>query len=190
VLERVEAELVQERSQRDMRVVRHGVPQRQRPIRRQFAHQPVGQRLDGIVLILLRLGLAADGDDGALHGRCGRQAAIVPITIGLRFAIAVHGNRRLVFGPDIAAIDRKAAVCIDADEDARTDDLGRIEDARPGLEGGERRLDFAKARIRLLGQLVGVLVLGFELGVLPCNASIVACSSAVRSVGVPSSSRR
>ena len=57
VLEGVEAELVQERRHRDMRVVRHGVPQRQRPMGGQLAHQPVGQRLDGIVLVLLRLGL-------------------------------------------------------------------------------------------------------------------------------------
>ena len=72
VLEGVEAELVQERRHRDMRVVRHSLPQRQRPVRGQLAHQPVGQRLDGIVLVLLRLGLAADRDDGALDGGCRR----------------------------------------------------------------------------------------------------------------------
>ena len=54
VLEGVEAELVQERRHRDMRVVRHGLPQRQRPVRGQLAHQPVRERLDGIVLVLLR----------------------------------------------------------------------------------------------------------------------------------------
>ena len=39
-----------------------------------------------------------------------RFAAVVLIDIGLRFAVAVHGSRRLVFGPDISAIDGKAAV--------------------------------------------------------------------------------
>ena len=93
-----------------MRVVRHRVPQRQRPVRRQLADEPIGQRLDDIVLVLLRLGLAADGDDGALHRGRGWFAAVVLIDIGLRFAVAVHGSRRLVFGPDIAAIDGEAAV--------------------------------------------------------------------------------
>jgi len=68
VLEGVEAELVRERRQRNLRVVRHSLPQRQRPVRGQLAHQPVGQWLEGIVVVLFRVCLAADRDDGALAG--------------------------------------------------------------------------------------------------------------------------
>ena len=107
VLEGVEAELVQQRRHRDMRVVRHRVPQRERAIRRQLADEPIGQRLDDVVLVLLRLGLAADRDDGALDRGRGRFAAVVLIAIGLRFAVAVHGSRRLVLGPDISRDRRR-----------------------------------------------------------------------------------
>lgn len=51
----------------------------------------------------------------------------------------------------------------DADEDAGTDDVGRIEEARPGFEGVERGFDLAKPLVDLVGQLVGLLVLCFEL---------------------------
>jgi hypothetical protein len=77
VLEGVEAELVQERRQRNLRVVRHGRPQRQRPVRGQLAHQPVGQWLDGIVLVLFRVSLAADRDDGALGSERARSGGAV-----------------------------------------------------------------------------------------------------------------
>ena len=82
-----------------------------------------------------------------------------------RIAFAVNRNRRLVFGPDIAAIDGQVAVRVDADEDAGAGDLGRIVGDRPIFEGGQRRLDFAETLVHLFGQFVGVLVFGFELGV-------------------------
>ena len=73
--EGVEAELVQQRRHGDMRIVRDGVAQRQRAMGGQLRHQPIGQRLDGVVVIVFRFGcLAADGDDGAMDGRRGGSA--------------------------------------------------------------------------------------------------------------------
>src|ERR1700730_11244266 len=66
----------------------------------------------------------------------------------------------------IAAIDGKATVGADADERTGARDLGRIVADRAILEGGERRLDLAEARIHRVGQFLGVLIFGFELGVL------------------------
>jgi hypothetical protein len=63
---------VQQRRHRDMRIVGERVAQRERAMGGQFDHQPLGQRLDDVVLVLLRLGrLAADGDDGALDAAPG-----------------------------------------------------------------------------------------------------------------------
>ena len=148
-----------------------------------------GERLDGIVLVLLRLGsLAADRDDGALDGGCRRLSGIA---VGLWAAIDVHGGWRLVLGPDVAAIDRELAIRVDADEDAGAGDLGGVVADRPILEGGERRLDFAEARDRprrAVRRRSRIRLRAWRTR--PSSASIVACSSAVRSVGVPSSSRR
>jgi hypothetical protein len=106
VLECVEAELVQQRRHRDMRIVRHHVPQRERAIGRQLAHQPIRKRLEGIVLVLLGFGLAADRDDGALDRGRGRFAAWSCVAAAFGLAIGTRGCWRLVFGPDVAAIDR------------------------------------------------------------------------------------
>ena len=156
---------MQESRHRDMRVVSHGIPERQRPMRGQLADEPVGQGLDDVVVVLLRFGLATDGDDGALDDRHGRIGAVGRIRSDSAIAFAVNRNRRFVFGPDIAAIDGQVAIRVDADEDASADDLGRIVDYRPIFEGSQRRLDFAETLIHLFGQFVGVLVFGFELGV-------------------------
>ena len=58
MLEGVEAELVQQRRHGDVRVVRHGVSQRERAMRGQLAHQPIRQRPDRVVLVLIVLGSA------------------------------------------------------------------------------------------------------------------------------------
>ena len=71
-------------------------------------------------------------------------------------------DRRLILRPHEAAIDQQATVAIDADEGAGAGDLGRIEDMRPVVEGGQRFLDLAEANIHLVRQLVGILILGFE----------------------------
>ena len=70
-----------------------------------------------------------------------------------------------VLRPDIAAVDRQAAVGADADEDAGSVDLGGIVGPRPILESGKRGLDLAEPRIHFVGQFVGALVFGFEPGV-------------------------
>jgi len=73
VLEGIKAELVQQHRQGDLRVVRHRIPQRQGAVGRQLADQPLRQRLDDVVSIVVIIQLAAaDGDDGALHIRSGR----------------------------------------------------------------------------------------------------------------------
>ncbi len=73
---------------------------------------------------------------------------------------------RLVLRPDIAAVDREPSFGIDADEDAGAGDLGRIVDHGPVFERHQCRFDLAETLIDLVGQFVGVLVVGFELGLL------------------------
>ena len=166
MLESVQAEFVQQRRHRDMRVVRHRIPQRQRAIGGQLAQQAVRQRLDGILLVFLGLGLAADRDDGTLDGRRGSLAATVRIAVAAGFAVRIRAGRCLILRTDVPAIDREAAIRIDADEDTGASDLGEIVADRPILEGGEHRFDLAETSIDVVGKLVGVLVLHFELGVL------------------------
>jgi hypothetical protein len=138
----------------------------QRPIRGQLADEPIRQRLNGVVLILLRLGLTTDRDDRALDIRRGQFVAFARTAVGLSLAIAANADGRLVFRPDVAAIDRKPAIRVDADEHAGAADLSRIIADRTVLEGGERRFDFAETSIDFVRQLIGVLVFGLELGVL------------------------
>jgi hypothetical protein len=75
-------------------------------VRGQFHHQPIGQRPDGVVVILLRLvRLAADGDDGSLYGGCGGLDAVLAGGPGLATGrLAVIDGRRFVLGPNVAAI--------------------------------------------------------------------------------------
>ena len=53
----------------------------QSSVRRQLAKQPIGERLHGIFLVLLGLGLIADRDGRALNGRRGRIAAACRIAL-------------------------------------------------------------------------------------------------------------
>lgn len=55
---------------------------------------------------------------------------------------------------------------IDTDEDASPGDLSRIVNHRPVFERDQCRLDFAETLIDLIGQLVGILIIGFKLGLL------------------------
>ena len=81
--EDVEAELVQHGLERDGGRVRQLVAQRQRPLRGQLGHEAIRERLQVLVVLILRSGdLPADGDDGALnHGRVG-ISAIAPAVAG------------------------------------------------------------------------------------------------------------
>ena len=60
----------------DMRVLRQRVPQRERTVGRELRHQPIGQRLDRVVVAVFRLGVRTHVDDRALH--CRRRAARTP----------------------------------------------------------------------------------------------------------------
>ena len=59
LIEGVDTELVQKRCHRDLRMASDGIAQRQRAMRGQFHHEPVGQRPDGIVVVLLVRSLPA-----------------------------------------------------------------------------------------------------------------------------------
>lgn len=159
----VETQLLQKRRQRHLRIYCNGVAQRQRAVRGQFAEQSIGERFDGIIPVLLGFGLAADRDDRALDCWRGRLAAGVRIVAALAFAIGFRTGGGLVLRPDIAAVDRQAAVGADADKDAGANNLGGIVGPRPVLEGDERGLDLAEPRVDFIGQLVGAFVFGFEL---------------------------
>jgi hypothetical protein len=130
-------------------------------------HQPLGQRLDGVVFIVLfgAGGLAADGDDSALSGRGRGSIVAAGFSIGLSVA-AVDGDGRLVLRPHIAAIDHDLAVAVHADEDAGARDVGGIVDDGTFLEGFKRLLDLAQALVDLVRQLVGAVILRFEPVVL------------------------
>ena len=54
VVEQLEAERVQRRQERDLRVLAQRIPQRQGSMRRQLRQQPVGQRLDAVLFLRLR----------------------------------------------------------------------------------------------------------------------------------------
>ena len=188
VLEGVEAELVQQRRHGDMRIVRHGIPQRQRAMRGQFADEPVRQRLDGVVFVLLRLGLATDGDDGALHGGRGRFAAFLVSPFG--FAASPSAVPALHLRAGQSRDRRKGCRRLDADEHAGAGDLGRIvADGRSSKAASAASISPRRASTSS-GSSSASSYSASSLAYSACRASIVACSSAVRSVGVPSSSRR
>ncbi|MBW5440535.1 hypothetical protein FXB41_38950 [Bradyrhizobium canariense] len=75
-------------------------------------------------------------------------------------------RRHLVLWPDVTPVHGEASFGIDADEDTSSDDLHRFVKHRPVFERRQRRLDFAETLIDLVGQLVGILVIGFKLGLL------------------------
>src|SRR5712664_1631595 len=83
------------------------IPQRQGPVCGEFAQQTVGQRLDGVVFILLRFGLAADGDHRAVDHRRRALSVVTSIAVVLGLTVDVRGGGRFILGPDIAAIDAK-----------------------------------------------------------------------------------
>lgn len=125
---------------------------------RQLGDEAIGQRLDRIVLIVLRLGrLATYRDDGTLHDQFSRIAA------DFHAIPALRGDRRFVLGSDIAAIDVEAAVMGDTDEHASTADINGLVADRSRVKGGERRLDLAEALVDLVRQLTGALIFSLEL---------------------------
>ena len=158
---------MQDRLEGDMRIVRHGVSQRQGPMGGQLGHQTIRKRTDRLVLLGgLRVGAGrrtADGDDGPLHGALRAGDRHLAAAFGL--ATRDRFNRRLVLGPDEAALDAQRALAVDADEDAGTGDLGRIVADGPVFECRHGGLDLAEALIDLVRQFVGLGILRLK-GVL------------------------
>ena len=91
-MEGVNAELVQKRGHRNMRVGRDRVLQRQRPVRGQLSHEPIGQGADGIILFLLGSLLCASAWN---------MAALIAFRVvqGLGGG-ALQGTVQTIAGPD------------------------------------------------------------------------------------------
>ena len=134
-------------------------------MRCQLSDQPIRQRFCRVLIIFFGIRSAASHrDDRALDGRTSRLP-LDRLCIGALPDIRI-GCRHVVLRPDVTPIRREAAFGIDADEDASADDLGRIVNHRPVFERDQCRLDFAETLIDLSGQLVGILIIGFKLGLL------------------------
>jgi hypothetical protein len=97
-----------------------------------------------------------------------RQAQ--PFTIGESDRFGLDDARCLIVRPHVATAVRQQTLRIDADEDARADDLGGIEE-RPSLEDGPRHLDFSATLIDPVRQFVGVLVILLNLDVFGVEGS-------------------
>ena len=77
-----------------------------------------------------------------------------------------RNERRFILRSDIAPVHREPSFGIDADEDAGTDDVGRLKDHRSVFERHQCRFDLAEALIDVVGQFICVLVVKFQLGLL------------------------
>ena len=158
---------MQDRLEGGMRIVRHGVSQREGPMGGQLGHQTIRKRTDRLVLFgRFRVGAGrrtADGDDGPLHGALRASDRHLAAAFGL--ATRDRFNRRLVLEPDEAALDAQRALAVDADEDAGAGDLGRIIADGPIFECRHGGLDLAEAPIDLVRQFVGLGILRLK-GVL------------------------
>ncbi len=148
-IERRQHEVVQHRHKSNRRIGCQSIAQCQGSVCSQLGDEPIRQRLDRVVLLFVRFGRrAANGDDGARDG-----GVAFPSLHGVAIVRRTSGgvnDRCFVLGPDVTAIDPQRAIVVDADEDARPRDVGRIVDGWPGLEGGQRRLDFSEPLIDLV----------------------------------------
>ena len=127
----------------------------------QLDDEAFGQWLDAVIFVLV-FGLdrlAADRDDRALHGR---RADFAGVRVDLFVPrIAIHDlDRPLIFGADVAAIDGKRTVGIDADEHAGDGDLVRVVADRTIVEGFDGRFDLTQSGIDFVRKLIRVLILG------------------------------
>ncbi len=147
------------RDEGDVGILAQRVAKRESPMGRQLGHQPVGDRLDTIVFLgLIRRRLRACGHARIVMLGSRRDRRRVGRT-GL--GVVLRGDRKFVFGADIAALDAQGAGTVDADEGASSRDLLGIEGLWAIIEGGKRRLDLAEPLIGLVGQF-----LGFGVGLL------------------------
>ena len=186
-VEQPEHERVQAGEERDLGRARHCIAQRDRAMRGQLGHEPVGDRAETLVFLRRRVG-AIDDDLAttvvlANGGDAVNGAAIAVYRSRLRL------DRQLILSPNIAALDAQAAIGRDADERAGARQLVGIVSQRPPVECLDGGLKLAQALVDLVGKLLRILMLGAERVVLGLSASRVACSSAVISTGVPRSWR-
>ncbi len=134
-------------------------------MRRQLGDQPIRQRPGRILIIFFSIGSTTrDRDHRALDGSAlfltfGRQRT------GVLPDVAIS-CRHLVLWPDVTPVHGEAPLGIDADEDTSSGDLGRIVVHRPVFECRQCRLDFAETLVDFVGQLVCILIIGFQLGLL------------------------
>ena len=122
----------------------------------ELGHQPFGQRLRRtVVLRLVGLGLAADGD----HRRRarGRFAGRVPVAAGRH-----RRNRGLVVRPNEPALDPQPALMVERDERAAARDLGRVVDEGAVVERRDLDLERLGPGDRLVGHILITLVGGIE----------------------------
>ena len=93
-------------------------------------------------------------------------------------SLRVWFDRQLILWPDKPAFDPQVSGAVDTDEGAGAADVLGIEYDRTIVEGGERRLDFAKALINLLGKLIGLgvgLLKAVHLGLKGVASGLLLC---------------
>ncbi len=165
VLEGIEAELVQQCRQGDVHIVRHRVPQRQRAVGRQFTHEPLRQRLDGVVAVVVRASPPMVMTVRCPAGVAGAVPSDAPVSPSATSSLP---DWHRVCPPAGRSRDRRQGVR--RYRYRRTPRRTRCRPARSEPAGSRRRqapvLDLAQPRIDLVAQLVGGFVLGFELGLL------------------------
>ena len=172
-------EVVQHGLEGDGGVFCQRVAQCQRAMCRQFDNEAFRQRTCRVLVIILAIsGVACNRDGRPLHARTIRLLTFARRDIDALPGLRIFA-RRLIFRPDISAVDGEPPLGIDANKNAGSGDVSRFKDDRPFFERHQGRFDFAEALIDLVGQFVGVLVVEFQLRL----------SSVVRSAGLPSSSR-
>src|SRR3546814_16238843 len=113
------------------------VAERERAVGGQLDDEAFGEWFDAVVLIVFFRfdGLAADGDDGALH-RGARRAD--EFGVGVRSLHAIGTKMRHDVGADEDASDRKRSDGVEAEEYAGEGDGGRTEMCRAKVAGGKR----------------------------------------------------
>jgi hypothetical protein len=187
-IERTKAERMQHRREGHARIIRKGIAQGQRAVRRELGDEPFRQWLNAVVLfavtLRLRRSVAADGDNGTLDrtGWNGGGWSIAAITLN-------RLDRRLVFRTDVTPFDPELALGVDADEHAGARDVGGIVSDGALLECRKRGLDLTESSVNLVRQFVGVCVLLLEPLKLGLQGATARTPLIMRSTVSPSSCR-
>jgi hypothetical protein len=112
-------------------------------MRRQFGHQPIGDRLQAPVFLRLGRRVRFRGQGGlVVLSPCGRgpRRAVLAFGFGLRF------DRQFVLRPDVTPLDTQASRAVDADESAGAPDFFRIESNRAIVEGAASAVSISASR--------------------------------------------